>query len=418
MKIDSVVCSGGRSGYFHIDFAAVKAGAVADGFIYRGNPETPGFVNIVEPADAVSIMLILEDGQVAFGDCCDVVFAGVSGRDPLFRSSEGLIQLEGAVTDRLCGQPLSEFRRLAKEFDDFALGGQQLPVALRYGLTQAILHAVSLNHKETMAEVLAREYQTSVSTSPIAISVSCEPHNTLQLDRMILKRPEILPHTYFTDIESEIGWNGEKLLEHIREISSRVAAIGGESYRPTLHFDFYGLLGDMFAQDIGMVSALIGRAAEAAGSLQLLVETPVLERTREGQIERMKTLRRELQISGINVGIIADDWCNNLSDIRAFCDEKAADYIQIKMPDLGGINNSMEAVLYCKQHGVGAFLGGSANETDQSARISVHVALASKPDFIGSKPGLSGDEALMMQTNEMARTLELIRKRRRAALAA
>jgi methylaspartate ammonia-lyase len=37
------------------------------------------------------------------------------------------------------------------------------------------------------------------------------------------------------------------------------------------------------------------------------------------------------------------------------------------MPDLGGIHNSVEAVLACQASGVGAFLGGSCAETDLSA---------------------------------------------------
>lgn len=32
---------------------------------------------------------------------------------------------------------------------------------------------------------------------------------------------------------------------------------------------------------------------------------------------------------------------------------KPSHMAQIKTPDLGGINNSIEAVLYCKEHGMG-----------------------------------------------------------------
>ena len=49
------------------------------------------------------------------------------------------------------------------------------------------------------------------------------------------------------------------------------------------------------------------------------------------------------------------------------------------------------------------------NETDQSARISAQVALACRTDFLLSKPGFGGDEGLMIETNEMLRTLALIR---------
>ena len=57
---------------------------------------------------------------------------------------------------------------------------------------------------------------------------------------------------------------------------------------------------------------------------------------------------------------------------------------------------------------MGCCLGGSGNETDQSARITAQIGLACRPDFLLSKPGFGGDEALMIQTNEMLRTLALI----------
>jgi methylaspartate ammonia-lyase len=56
----------------------------------------------------------------------------------------------------------------------------------------------------------------------------------------------------------------------------------------------------------------------------------------------------------------------------------------------------------------GVALAGPANETDQSARITAQIGLACRPDFLLSKPGFGGDEALMIQTNEMLRTLALI----------
>jgi methylaspartate ammonia-lyase len=119
-----------------------------------------------------------------------------------------------------------------------------------------------------------------------------------------------------------------------------------------------------------------------------------------------------LKTKGIDVGLIADEWCNTLPDIKLFAQAKAADFVQIKTPDLGSIHNTIEAVLYCKANGMGACLGGTANETDHSTRISTHMGLACQPDFMLSKPGLGADEALMIQTNEMARTLAILQTRR------
>jgi methylaspartate ammonia-lyase len=114
----------------------------------------------------------------------------------------------------------------------------------------------------------------------------------------------------------------------------------------------------------------------------------------------------------MTVQIVADEWANTLDDIRAFVEAQAADMIQIKMPDLGGVHNSVEAVLACKAGGVGAFLGGSCAETDLSARVTVHVALATQPSLMMAKPGMGVDEAMSLVQNEMTRTLAWISARR------
>ena len=67
---------------------------------------------------------------------------------------------------------------------------------------------------------------------------------------------------------------------------------------------------------------------------------------------------------------------------------------------------------------MGAYLGGSANETDHSTRVSVHVGIGCAADLLIGKPGQGVDEALMIERNEMQRTLALVNYRRGAASAA
>lgn len=247
-KIKQVICAAGRSGYMHRDLMAIKSGtATPDGSLYRGKPMSPGFTRIIEPATIISVMLVLEDGQIAFGDCADVILAGVAGRDPAFNARDHIDYVRGEVAAELRGRDVAKFRPNAEEMDGYTRGGNRLHTAIRYGISQALLHATALSHKHTMAEVIAREYGSTIATAPIPILASC--HNTI------------------------------------------------------------------------------------------------------------------------------------------------------------------EAVLYCKSHGMGACLGGTANETDHSTRISTHMGLACQPDFMLSKPGLGADEALMIQTNEMARTLAILRAR-------
>jgi methylaspartate ammonia-lyase len=411
VKIERVFCALGRSGYMHRDLAAMKGGAKRDGFLFHGKPLTPGFRKIAEPATIISVMLVLEDGQIAFGDCADVILAGAAGRDPAFHGEDHIGYLEGEIAQKLVGRDIGKFRPHAEEMDRLTHAGKPLHTALRYGLTQALLHAAALARKLTMAEVIASEYGSKIATKPIPILASCHKDDPLQLDRVILKRVELLPHASFTLVEEHVGRKGEKLIAFARQVAKRIGEIGDSDYRPRIHLDVYGTLGELFEMKLEPLADYLGRVREAAAPYELLVESPIIARTQVEQIESFREVRSLLRRKGIALGLIADEWCNTLADIKLFADEKASDYVQIKTPDLGGINNTIEAVLYCKAHGMGAGLGGTANETDQSARISTHIGLACGPDFQLSKPGLGADEAIMIQTNEMARTLAILKAR-------
>ena len=411
MKVKQVICAAGRSGYMHRDLMAIKAGARQDGMIFHGPTVTPGFKKIVEPATIISVMLVLEDGQIAFGDCADVILAGVAGRDPVFNAADYMGVMEGAVAKALIGRDIATFKVNADELDKMKVDGKRLHTALRYGITQALLHAAALSRKETMAETIAREYGTTISKKPIGILASGHKDDPTQLDRIILKRFELLPHASFTVVKTHVGLKGEILHAWVKMVATRIKTIGDADYRPRLHADLYGTLGELFSMDVEAIANYIGTLREAAAPYDLLVESPMIAKTQAEQIAKFGELRGLLKKKNIGVGIIADEWCNTLEDISLFAEAKASDYVQIKTPDLGGINNTIEAVLHCRKHGMGACLGGTANETDHSARICTHIGLACQPDFMLSKPGLGTDEALMIQTNEMARTLAILKTR-------
>jgi methylaspartate ammonia-lyase len=414
MKIRDVVYSVGLSGYFNKDLLAVKAGAKANGTFLEGKPLTPGYTSIVQAGAIVSVMLQLEDGTIAIGECADVIFSGLAGRDPLFIPAEHLPLLETVVRSWLVGRDVSAFRANAEEIDALAPKGARLHTALRYGLTQALLNATALAQRETAAEVIAREYGSRLQTAPVGILASCHRGDALQLDRVIMKRAAALPHASFT-LAKDLGSRGEVLLDYAGAIARRIQEVGAPDYRPRIHLDLYGTLGDLYGADLEGLADYLARLGEAARPYDLLIESPVIATSRAAQIETLGKLKAGLRARGAQVGLIADEWCNTLEDTLVFAQAAACDYVQIKTPDLGGINNSIEAVLHCKAHGMGCCLGGTANETDISARVTAQIGLATGPDFLLSKPGIGADEGLMILTNEMLRTLALVQHRARGA---
>ncbi|MCJ7625017.1 MAG: hypothetical protein MUO76_16070, partial [Anaerolineaceae bacterium] len=180
-----------------------------------------------------------------------------------------------------------------------------------------------------------------------------------------------------------------------------------------LHFDTYGTLGQVFDEDMNRIADYLGRVEEAADPFEIQIEGPVDAGSRSGQIESLRELRKLIRQKGVQVKIVADEWCNTLDDIREFVNAEAADFVQIKTPSLGSISNSIEAIQFAKQKGSYTYLGGSCNETDRCGQICAHIALALQPDQTLAKPGMGVDEGLMIVHNEMQRTLAIIRHRER-----
>jgi methylaspartate ammonia-lyase len=393
------------------DLAAVRAGnARANGIDMEGDTVTPGFRRILQPGEMISVMIRLEDGQTAHGDCMDVIFSGAAGRDPVFRAAVHLPIIEGEIRSRLVGREIDAFRPFAEEIDALEVEGKGLHTAVRYGMTQALLHAAALARHETMAETVARDYGTEIATEAIPILGMCPTDQPFQAEKMMLKGVEVLPHANFVTA-GDLGVDGAAILEYTSWLSRRIGELGGEGYHPAIHLDVYGGIGAMCEMDAGRMSEFIVRLAERSAPYELLVETPVVAETRQAQIETFSQLKANLAEAGCGAKLVADEWCNTLDDAKAFADAAAVDYIQVKMPDLGGLNNTIEALLYCRQSGIGAYCGGSANETDQSARISSHIALACRADVLMNKPGQGVDEGLVILRNEMSRTLAMIRGR-------
>ncbi|MES2999832.1 MAG: methylaspartate ammonia-lyase [Pseudomonadota bacterium] len=413
MKVQDVIFSTGLSGYFNKDLKAVKAGAKPNGSFLEGPPLTPGYTHIVQAGAIISVMLVLEDGSVAIGECADVIFSGLAGRDPLFVPKEHLPTLESVVRPWLTGRDVGTFRRHADEIDRMEVKGARLHTALRYGLTQALLNATALSGKETAAEVIAREYGAKLQAVPVGILASCHRGDALQLDRVIMKRAAVLPHASFT-LAADLGPNGQVLMDYAASIAKRIREVGAPDYKPRIHLDLYGTLGDLFGDDVDGLVTYLDRLGRNVEPFELLIESPVIAATRAAQIDVFSKLKAGLRAKGSGVKLIADEWCNTLEDTQAFVKAKACDFVQIKAPDLGGINNSIEAVLYCKANGMGCCLGGTANETDISARVTAQIGLATGPDFLLSKPGIGADEGLMILTNEMLRTLALVHRPRHA----
>ncbi|CAM2762026.1 methylaspartate ammonia-lyase [Hathewaya histolytica] len=413
MKILDVVCSAGRTGFYFDDQRAIKQGAGHDGFTYVGEAVTEGFTSIRQAGESISVMLILEDGQVALGDCAAVQYSGAGGRDPLFLAKDFIPVIEEKIAPKLIGRELNSFKELAEEFDKMEIDGKRLHTAIRYGITQALLDAVAKTKKVTMAEVVNEEYKAGVEIKRIPIFTQSGDNRYENADKMIIKGADVLPHALINNVEEKLGLKGQKLLDYVKWLRDRIIELRTcESYSPIFHIDVYGTIGAAFDCDTNKMADYLETLAEAAKPFKLRIEGPMDVDDRQKQMEALRDLTAEVDRRGINVELVADEWCNTLDDVKFFADNKAGHMLQIKTPDLGGVNNTAEAIIYCNEKGVGSYCGGTCNETNRSAEVTTNIAIACGATQCLAKPGMGVDEGYMIVNNEMNRVVALVNRRK------
>ena len=412
MDVKQIAFSRGMGGFFFDDQAAIKNGLSRDGFLYQGKQKTPGFRSVRVPSESISVALILNSGQVAFGDCCAVQYSGVDGRDQLFLSDTYTRVLDKEIKPYIIGIDPSSFRKNAELIDSLRTSdGKLMHTAIRYGVTQALLDAAAKARQCTMTEVVTEEYGLTLDPKPLRIFAQSGDEVRNNADKMILKRVDVMPHGLINNPREKFGTNGEELLELVGWLKQRILKYRPHhSYFPEMHFDVYGIPGMVFRNNIERIVDYLAKLETEAYPFSLRIEAPIDAGSRDGQVEALKKMREFIESKGILVEIVADEWCNTLEDIKLFASESAGHMIQIKPPDLGGINRTIEATIFCKEKGMKAYQGGSCTETDISSRICTQIALATQPYQILAKPGMGVDEGYMIVKNEMLRTISLLQQ--------
>jgi len=395
---DIRVCRG-QGAYYCEDITALQERSIEERDRWSRPAMTEGFSHVREVAETVSVGLELDDGTLAWGDCVGVSYGGKAGRDSIFRADRGQALLEKTIAPLWIGRQITRFREAADELDK-----EGYPSAIAYGFSQSLLGALAAYRRLLPHELISAEWGLPRATVVPALHGSCGNDRTDNVDKMIVNRLEALPHGQVDDFEKQFGANGEKLLDWASAVIRRVAELAPTSYRPTLHFDVHGAMGRAFPA-LEQQLEFLRKLETACRDYAVRLESALMEPSREEQVEAFLKLRRAAREQNIRVALVADEWANTHSDIEFFAAREAVDMIHIKMPDLGGIHHSVQAVLTCRKYGVDALLGGSCIETDLSARYSVHVALATRPAALLVKPGMGINEGLSLMRNEISRSL-------------
>ncbi|WP_192384007.1 methylaspartate ammonia-lyase [Mesorhizobium silamurunense] len=410
MQIKDVLLAPGNGAFFYDDQAAIRAGATQDGFIYVGVPTTPGFESIRIPASLLSIGLVLTDDTVVWGDMMNVQYSGAGGRDPLFDTNQISDLTSRVVTPRLLEIDASRYLDAsANVLEPFEQN--RLPLAIQYGVSQALLRAAAHLQRCTMAEVICAEFDLPLPTRRVPIYCQSGDAREINVDKMILKGVDVLPHGLINS-RQKFGADGQTFVKFVNWVATRTREIGRPEYHPVLHFDVYGWIGQEIGLEPQSVADFICKVADTVPDFTLNIESPADFGSTQAQIENYAKIVSILDNRGSNARIVVDERCNTLEDIRLFAEAKATHLVQIKTPDVGSIADTARAVLLCKENKVGAYVGGSCTETDLSAQASVHISVATQADMMLAKPGMGVDEAFSIVGNEQNRLLAMLNRRR------
>ncbi len=406
MLITDVLFAPARGGFFYDDQAAIREGRKLDGVTYVGEPLTPGFTRVRQPATALSVGLVLDDGVTVWGDMVSVQYSGAAGRDPVFISERIQAITEQRVVPRLLGRSAAHAATSCAEVFDYGEEGR-LPLAIEYGISQALLRAASLARACTMAEIVAEALGLEAPSEPIPLFAQSGDDRHDAVDVMAIKGVDVLPHGLINSAE-KFGRDGETLRNYVCWVAERTRALGEPGYHPVLHFDVYGWVGLGVSMEPRAIADYIASLAEEVPGHTLHIECPADYGSRDATIENYAAIVDHLDALSPNAKVVADEHCNTLDDIEAFIAARAAHLVQIKTPDVGDLMDTARAIVAARTAGIGAYSGGTCAETDLSARACTHVALAARASMMLAKPGMGVNEGLLIVGNEQARALAQI----------
>src|SRR5262245_36331708 len=292
MKIGHWRLAEGMGGWYCDDKPALTADASTDYYLVQGEPRTPGFRAVREVGECLSVMFEVRPGQWAVGDCTCVTYSGIAGRDPVFRSTDGLPIVAEVLSTVLIDFEFHSFRKADSHIAALRREGQRLHTAIRYGLSQALLDFVALHTNKTKAEIVSQEFGFSLSDCRPAIGIQSGEDRYNAVDKAIYRRVGAFPHGLIKHMEKDLGSDGGKLIAYARWIRKRIDEHKVEpEYKPRIHFDLYGTLGLLFENDPGRIAGYLSRIADATAPYPVQAESPVECSSQNEQIAVLAALR-------------------------------------------------------------------------------------------------------------------------------
>ncbi len=399
----------------------------------------PGLSRTGQGAPAILVGIVIDDSDIAWGSCEDFFVDGNPDPPLPFVVEKGIRTIQDQVVPILVGQGLSNFRPLdaaiesiretvtilkplpqpkkelpgisrraiitgflsTAEKDTSAASTEEIMIerplhpALRHGLSQAILSAVSKVRGMTTAEVICQEFNLPIPKTAVPLQMPIRRGQTL----LIQDQVAVLAYAINGKGPEELlGSNGEKIQRFVRQLRERLVK-SDQHDQITIHLDARGSLGKLYDNEAGKILGALYGLEQAASPCSIRVQDPIIMDDRDAQIKALGQLRDYLRMRQMALQLVAGAKIVSLADVQAFVDHQCAHKLHLTMPHFGTVREVMEASQICQQADIGIVMAGVP-----SAIIS-QVALAMQPDALTYPPDWPADAAIATYQNEMTRTL-------------
>ncbi|MFQ5400581.1 MAG: hypothetical protein ACE5E7_13410 [Anaerolineae bacterium] len=388
--------------------------------------------------NTIFVGLVVDGNRIAWGNCVQAASPFQPESYPHFEAEEARQSIQEMVVPILTGRPLADFKVLVAGIDavretavithhqpqpqnptgsvsrrDFLTGRlwatesgtKQITVerplhpAIRFGVSQALAAALAQEQGVTLAELIAADYNLPRSPLPVPIHLELDGEEAVPEASLLTPKIGSLGYRIAGDNpQAQLGKSGERLQQFVRQLAAFITHAAPPSYRPTIHLDVAGGLGQLFDNDAGRILGALYGLEQAAKPYQVRVADPALLDEQETQMELMGQIKEYIRIRGLKLQLAAVAGIHSLADVEAFVQAEAADYLVLSMPRLGSIHQVVQAILTCQRGEAAVILEGPAE-------TAVPIALAAQPQLIAASAGPHGHRALSKVHDEMTRTL-------------
>lgn len=299
---------------------------------------------------------------------------------PQPQPAAGTVTRRGLITGFLAEEEVPEPRLEEVTIE------RPLHPALQYGLTAALLRAVAAVNRESIAALVAREYEETLAETAVPLQIALDD-DTIQTARTILTT-HVASLGYTTSKNNHkamLGANGERLQRHVRQIAAWLPTVNA-AFQPTIHLNLQDSFRVLFDNDEGKVLGALVGLEQAAKPFTLHIQNPVWQDSCEAQVKSLQKLKGYLAFRRLNLKLVADAWADSLADVTEFANSEVCHMVHVELPRLGNLEVGITAVSYLKSQNQSVLLSGKDNS------LTTHIALATTPTILSGSPQLHYSE--------------------------